>query len=174
MAIKVVSSVLVFTSAIFSSMSHAQSDNQTLLNSFHKYGITKCDRFILEKSPLKGNWNYFISKHGNHGNGIDGTATEVSVIQIFGSKGDTVKIDYSYIQTNKSCFVHSRSTITYPGSCSSNVDGDFWYITNPMPNKDYVTYKNKGGIEMQAKEISVGNFKACIQETSIRNQGAQG
>ena len=173
MVVKVVSSVLVLTSAIFSSMSHAKSDDQTLLGSFHEYGITKCDSFILEKSPLndKNNWNFFISKHGG---GIDGTSTEVSVIQIYGSKGDTVKVDYSYIQTNKSCFVHSRSTTTNPGSCSSNVDGNYWYVTGQMPNKDYVTYKNNGGIEMQAKEISVGNFKACIQEVSIRNQSAHG
>lgn len=173
MVVKVVSSVLVLTSAIFSSMSHAKSGDQILLDAFHEYGITKCDSFILEKSPLNGkpNWNFFISKHGG---GIDGTATEVSVIQIYGSKDDTVKIDYSYIQTNKACFVHSRSTITYPGTCSSNVDGNYWYVTRKMPNKDYVTYTNSGGIEMQAKEISVGNFKACIQETSIRNQGAHG
>ena len=146
----------------------ADSDNKILLNAFHKYGITKCDTFILENSRLKTNWNFFISKHAG---GIDGPVTEVSVIQIFGKKTDTVKVDYSYIQSPKSCFLHSRSTITYPGSCTSNIDGDFWYISNSMPTKDYTTYTNKGGIEMQAKEISVGNFKACIQEINIRKKG---
>ncbi len=168
---KIVAPVLVTSLVAFSSISHAESDNQILLNSFHKYGIKKCDSFILKNSPLKGNWNYFISKHGG---GLDGAATEVSVIQIFGSKGDTVKADYSYIQTEKSCFIHSRTTVTYPGTCESNVDGNYWYISSAMPNKDYTTYKNKGGIEMQAKEINVGNFNACIQETSIRNKGLQG
>lgn len=37
-----------------------------------------------------------------------------------------------------------------------------------MPDKDYTTYKNAGGIEMHAKEISMGNFKACVQEGSKR------
>ena len=173
MVVKVVSSVLVFTSAIFSSTSFAKSDNQILLDAFHEYGITKCDSFILDNSPLndKKNWNVFISKHAEN---FDDTVKEVSIIQIYGSKGDTVKVDYSYIQTDKSCFVHSRSTITFPGSCSSNVDSNYWYVTEQMPNKDYVTYKNNGGVEMQAKEISVGNFKACIKETFSRNQGAHG
>ncbi len=173
MKAKVVSSGLVLFSAIFSSMSHAKSDNQILLDSFHEYGITKCDSFILEQSPLndKNNWNFFISKHMDE---IDSTVKEVSVIQIFGSKDDTVKVDYSYIQTDKACFMNSRSTITFPGACSSNVDGNYWYMTSKMPNKDYTTYKNSGGIEMQAKEISMGNFKACIQETSIRRKGSLG
>jgi len=136
-----------------------------LLNSFHKYGITKCDSFILENSSLKGNWTYYISKHAG---GIDGSATEVTVTQIFGSPGDTVKITDTYIQTSKKCFLHSMWTLTFKGACSSNVDGDAWYVKDPMPSKDYVQYTNAGGVEMLAKDISMGNFKACIQEGSVR------
>jgi len=150
---------------------HAESDDQILLNAFHKYGITKCDKFILENSKLEGNWNMFISKHSG---GIEGSATEVSIIRIWGTENDTVKADDSYIQTPKNCYMHRRSTVTYPGTCESNVDGNYWYVSNNMPGKDYTTYTNKGGVEMQAKEIQVGNFKACIQETSIRKQGSQG
>ena len=150
---------------------HAESDDQILLNAFHEYGITKCDKFILENSRLEGNWDFFISKHAG---GIDGSATEVSLIKIWGVENDTIKVDDSYIQTPKNCYLHRRSTITFPGTCESNVDGNYWYVSNRMPGKDYVTYKNKGGIEMQAKEIQVGNFKACIQETGIRNKGNQG
>lgn len=150
---------------------HAESDDQILLNSFHKYGITKCDKFILENSRLEGNWNLFISKHAG---GIDGSATEVSIIRIWGVENDTVKVDDSYIQTPKNCYLHRRATITYPGTCESNVDGNYWYVTDRMPGRDYVTYTNKGGIVMQAKEIQVGNFKACIQETGIRKKGNQG
>lgn len=150
---------------------HAENDDQVLLNSFHKYGITKCDKFILENSRLEGNWNFFISKHGS---GIDGSATEVSIIRVWGVENDTLKVDDSYIQTPKSCYLHRRSTITYPGSCESNVDGNYWYVSNRMLGNDYTTYKNKGGVEMHAKEIQVGNFKACIQETGTRKKGSQG
>ncbi len=163
--------VLLSLAAAVAGNSHAESNDQILLNSFHEYGITKCDKFILENSRLEGNWNLFISKHAG---GIDGSATEVSVIRIWGTENDTVKVDDSYIQTPKNCYLHHRSTVTYPGSCESNVDGNYWYVSNRMPGKDYTTYTNKGGADMQAKEIQVGNFKACIQETGIRKKGNHG
>lgn len=147
------------------------NDDQSLLKAFHKYGITKCDNFILENSKLKSNWNFFISKHLG---GIDGTATEVSITQIFGSKGDTVKTDDSYIQTAKKCFLRQNWTLTAPGACSSSIDGDKWYIATKMPDKDYTKYENAGGIELFAKEISMGNFKACIQEGSKLISGKHG
>ncbi|WP_133406907.1 hypothetical protein [Parashewanella tropica] len=145
--------------------------DQSLLKSFHEYGISKCDRFILENSKLKSNWNFFIDKHVG---GIDGPATEVTVTQIFGSKGDTVKTDATYIQTSKKCFLRKTWTLTFPGACSENIDGNAWYISKKMPNKDYTTYKNAGGIELHAKEISMGNFKACVQEGSLRKSGSHG
>lgn len=144
----------------------AETDNKILVNEFHKYGITKCDKFILQNSKLDENWNIFISKHAK---AIDDTVKEASIIQIFGNKNDTVKTDDSYIQSKKGCFVHKRSTVTYSGPCSEHVDLNAWYVSTAMPDKDYTTYTNKGGVGMQAKEISVGNFKACIQETGIRN-----
>lgn len=137
------------------------ADDRTLLNSFHKYGLTKCDSFILENSKLQGNWNFFIKKHNKE---IAKDIAEVNVIEIFGSKGDTVKTDHSYIQSPNGCFLTKRSTVTYNGSCSENIDGNSWYLSTEMSTKDYNTYKNKYGLEMQAKEIQMGNFKACIIE----------
>jgi len=148
-----------------SSVIFAQSNEEILLDSFHKYGITKCDAFILKNSRLEGNANLFINKHKG---GIDGPSTEVSIITIYGKKGDSVKVDDSYIQTAKNCFLDSRSTVTNSGSCESNIDSNYWQVSLKMPDKDYTTYKNRYGIEMQAKEISVGDLKACIKETSIR------
>ena len=87
----------------------AVSDDEKLLNAFHKYGLTKCDKFILANSKLKGDWNFFISKHPD----IDGVK-EASAIQITGSKNDTVKTDDSYIQTPKACFLHSRLVAVFP------------------------------------------------------------
>jgi hypothetical protein len=150
---------------------YAESDDQTLLDSFHEYGITKCDKFILENSSLVANWNYFISKHAG---GIDGSATEVSLIRIWGEENDTVKVDDTYIQTPKNCYLHTKLIATYAGSCESNIDGKYWYVSTRMPGKDYTHYENNGGVDMHAKEIRVGNFKACIQETSIRKKGNQG
>lgn len=168
---KIIRLTLFSLFAVMVGNSYAQSDNQRLLNNFHEYGITKCDQFILENSMLTGNWDLFISKHAD---GIDGPTTEVSIIRIWGVENDTVKVDDSYIQTAKSCYLHRRATTSFSGPCESNVDGNYWYISNQMPGKDYVTYKNRGGVEMQAKEIQVGNFKACIQETNLRIKGNQG
>lgn len=147
------------------------NNDQTLLKAFHKYGIKKCDSFILENSALKSNWNLFINKHSG---GIDGPATEVTATQIFGKKGDTVKIEDTYIQTAKKCFLKSNSTLTFPGPCSDSINGSYWYVSTKMPHKDYTGYKNANGVEMLAKEISVGNFKVCIQESFIRKSGSHG
>ena len=140
-------------------------DNQRLLKSFHEYGITKCDSFIIENSRLGNNWTYFIGKHAR---GMDGAATEATITTIWGSKGDTVKTEGTYIQTAKNCYLRQTWTLTYPGSCSENIDGKSWYISTDMPSKDYTTYKNAGGVELHAKEITLGNFKACVQEGSKR------
>ncbi|MCK4874795.1 MAG: hypothetical protein KAR81_05230 [Sulfurimonas sp.] len=161
---------LLFIAIIYfatSSTVFAQSKDEILLGAFHKYGVTACDPFILKNSRLRGNWSFSISKHLE---GIDGPSTEVSLVTIYGTKGDTVKIDDSYIQTLKNCFLHSRSTITNLGSCESNIDSNDWNISSEMPNKDYTTYENKYGIEMQAKEITVGDSKVCIKETSVRTR----
>lgn len=85
-------------------------DDATLLKSFHDYGITKCDSFILENSRLQGNWNYYINKHAN---GMDGIATEVTITRIWGTKGDTVKTEDTYIQTAKNCYLRNTWTVTY-------------------------------------------------------------
>jgi hypothetical protein len=143
----------------------AESNNDILLKSFHKYGITKCDSFIIENSRLKGAWTFFVEQHTNN---IDKEIKEVSIIQVSGSKNDTFKKDDSYIQTPKACYLHKKSTLTFPGSCSSNINFDYWYISNEMLNNDYNEYTNTSGAKLLAKEISVGNFKACIQEYTAR------
>lgn len=168
---KTIRAFTLFLAAAATGSAYAESDDTKLLNAFHKFGITKCNSFILENSKLKNNWDFFMSKHAG---GIDGPTTEVSIITIWGSENDTVKTDSSYIQTPNNCYLYSRLTVTNPGSCESNIDGNIWYISNGMPGKDYTTYTNKGGIEMQAKEINVGNFKACIHETTIRKNGKHG
>lgn len=170
MKIKYAATAIVSLSLLASQASFA-NDDQKLLNSFHQYGIKKCDAFILENSKLTGNWNYYINKHAG---GIDGDTTEVTLTRIWGSKGDTVKTEDTYIQTAKNCYVRTTWTLTNSGTCSSNIDGDLWYISRAMPDNDYTTYKNAGGIEMHAKEISMGNFKACIQEGSKRDSSPHG
>jgi hypothetical protein len=170
MKLTLTSAALSLGSVLFSYHANA-NDDQTLLNYFHEYGITKCDSFILQNSKLKDDWNLFVGKHAG---GIDGPTTEITITRIYGQKGDTVKIDDTYLQTPNKCYLRSAWTVTFPGTCAENIDGNLWYISNPMPGNDYTTYKNAGGIELQAKEISVGNFKACIQEGSKRLSEKQG
>ena len=161
---------VLLPSLIISSASFA-NDSQLLLNRVHEYGIKKCDSFISQNTKLQGNWNFFINKHAG---GMDGPATEVTITNIWGSKGDTVKTESTYIQTAKNCYLRETWTVTNPGSCGDNIDGNYWYVSTEMPNKDYTTYKNSGGIELHAKEISVGNFKACVQEGSKRSSAKHG
>lgn len=152
--------------AMSSGAAFAVSDDQILLNSFHQYGITKCDKVILKESGLQSDWSFFISKHTS---AIDDSVKEASVSQVFGTKDDTVKTDVSYIQSKKACFYHVRNTVTFAGPCKEHIDMNAWYVSTAMNSKDYTEYKNKGGVTMLAKEISVGNFQACIQETSRRD-----
>ncbi len=142
-----------------------ESTNSSLLKAFHKYGITKCDDFIIQNSSLKHNWHFFISQHKQD---IDKEIKEASVIQIHGTKNDTIKTDDSYIQTPEACYLNARFTLTYSGPCSSSIDLDHWYVSEAMPNNDYTEYKNKYGVSLFAKEITVGNFKACIYEYNRR------
>lgn len=162
---------LVLLPSLFISSTAFADDSQLLLKRVHEYGIKKCDSFISQNTKLEGDWNFFINKHAG---GMDGPATEVTITNIWGSKGDTVKTESTYIQTAKNCYLREAWTLTYPGSCSENIDGNFWYVSTEMPNKDYTTYKNAGGIELHAKEISVGNFKACVQEGSRRLSAKHG
>ncbi len=165
--------VIISITAAYLTYSQAALANEEskLLKAFHRYGITKCDKFIKKNSPLKTNWNYFINKISG---GMDGPATEVTITRIWGSKGDTVKSDETYIQTAKNCYLRQSWSLTFNGTCTNNVDGDAWYISTAMPDKDYTTYTNRGGVEMHAKEISVGNFKACLQEGYRRTSAAHG
>ncbi|KHT63284.1 hypothetical protein RJ45_12845 [Photobacterium gaetbulicola] len=165
------SALVVFISTVIFSGHALANDSQILLKSFHDYGIKKCDTFISQNTTLKGNWNFFINKHAG---GIDGPVTEVTVVNIWGSRGDTVKTEDTYIQTPKNCYLRQTWTLTDPGSCSENIDGNHWYVSTKMPNKDYTTYKNSGGIELHAKEIQVGNFKVCVQEGSKRLSAKHG
>lgn len=160
--------ILIFWLILTSCQSLAdKSSNSSLLEAFHKYGITKCDDFIVENSSLKQNWYFVISEHLNN---IDEEIKEVTITQIYGSKNDTIKSEDSYIQTPKACYLNSRHTLTYAGLCSSNINLDFWYVSKEMPDKDYTEYTNTNGIRTFAKEISVGNFKACVQEYSVRKK----
>ena len=152
--------ILSLTSSI-----NAKTNQDILLDAFHKNGINKCDKFIKKHMRLKDSFNVFISKHDD---GIDGPSTEVSIVTIYGTKGNTIKFDDSYIQTAKNCALHSRSIATKLGSCDSVVNPNKWFRTSPMPNKDYTAYKNKLGFDLYAKELNIGGSKVCILEASMR------
>lgn len=151
----------------------AEDDDTTLLNIFHKKGITKCDSFVLEHGKLKGDWHIVTTTHPGLNN--DGFK-ELGLTQVSGKQGDSWKTTQSYIQTSTACYVSKITTVTFPGSCSNsdNIDPEYWYVKDEMKGLDYKKYENKGGITLFAKEISVGNFTACVIEYHSRQQVKSG
>lgn len=143
------------------------TDNQSLLSTFHKHGINKCDKFILENSSLKGNWYYVVDIYPDN---INSKIREASITQITGSLNDTIKLKHTYIQTPTACYLETMDTITFSGPCSANINLDNWYISKEIKWGDYTEYKNKGGVILYAKEITVGNFKACLKEFHARRK----
>jgi len=149
------------------------STDGIVVKAFHKYGITKCDGLISKNTKLMPgtDWQYFLDRQTG---GLEGKAVEATITVLYGSKGDTVKTVDTYIQSSKQCYLRSTWTITHPGTCASNMDGDKWYVSSKMPKNDYQTYENGKGATVQAKEISVGNFKACIREGNFRRTSNHG
>lgn len=162
---------VIFSSLFFCSV-NVQANEQGILDSFHKYGIKKCDSFIKKNSSLEGksNWNYLISKHAN---GIDGPTTEVVLTTLYGSINDSVKTVQTYVESKQKCYLTEQWTISFKGTCQDNVDLNAWYVKDDLSNLDYKQYSNGHGVTMYAKEITVGNFKACLQEGFRQNQGRQ-
>lgn len=161
--------VLICIAAFNTTPAFADDDNATLLNTFHKRGITKCDSFILEHGKLKGDWHIVTSTHP----GLNSeNFKEMGLTQITGKQGDTVEITQSYIQTPTACYVTDITTLTFSGRCSDrdNIDPDYWYVKDEMSGLDYKKYENKGGVTLFAKDISVGNFAACLIQYHQRNQ----
>ncbi len=151
-----------------SNIAIASKDDDSLLQLFHKHGITKCDSFILEHGKLKGNWSFNISSHIGLN---DKNFAEVSGTTVTGKEGDTIKETQSFIQTPSACYVFDLSTVTGQGHCSDNdnIDKNMWYVKDEMDGRDYKKYTNKGGVNLYAKEITVGNFSACVMEYESRN-----
>jgi hypothetical protein len=160
---------LIFIATFSSTPVIAEDDDATLLNVFHKKGITKCDSFILEHGKLKGNWHIVTTTHPSLNND---SFKELGLTQVTGTQGDSLKSTQSYIQTSTACYVTEISTVTFSGNCSDrdNIDPEYWYLKDEMKGLDYKKYENKGGITLFAKEISVGNFTACVIEYHTRNQ----
>ena len=151
----------------------ASTDDQKLLDLFHKHGMNKCDKFILQNASLKNkpNWSLDIEDSGTS---IGKNYPMVTLVVVYGFKGDTVKTDYSFIETPTNCYLSKRSTVSANGSCDDHVDGDIWYIANQLPYIDYTLYYNKGHVPMYAKETNVGNFKFCVQEYRLDNESKHG
>ncbi|QMT59163.1 MULTISPECIES: hypothetical protein [unclassified Legionella] len=141
----------------------ALSDNEQLLKQFHNYGMTHCDKFILMQADLLNKPNRSIDIESPIGELGQGYST-VTLIITYGYKGDTIKQDLSFIETPNRCILTKRATLTSKGPCSQNINPDYWYISKSIPQIDYTSYRNKGDAPMLAKEINVGDFKACIQE----------
>jgi|SRR5690554_308511 len=159
---------------VFAANTAFANNNQRLLKLFHDYGMTKCDSYIIENSGLdeKPNWSVDISKHDGE---VSSKAAEVILTTIYGSKGDTIKQDDVYLQTEKGCYLRTVVAVSFSGTCEKNIDGDFWYVSNPLQSGDYTKYSNAGGTTMYAKDLKLGNFSACVIEyVTSRPQGKHG
>ncbi|WP_029408657.1 hypothetical protein [Thiomicrorhabdus sp. Milos-T2] len=146
----------------------AGKSTQTMLKDFHKFGITHCDEFIQKNTATPGSWKYFINKHPG---GIDGPSTEVALTQISGSRGQSFKTDYTFIQTLKKCFLHKQGQITAFENCDKAVDKNIWKVQFNLPDYDYKRYKDKTGIVLYAKDIEINGNKACLLDYEFRVQG---
>lgn len=162
-------SVLAVVFWVFSPLCTATED--PLLKEFHSYGIKKCDNFIKTTSDLGDSFRYFFSKHAG---GLDGASTEVSMVQIAGEKGNTIKIDYSYIETSNACFLHARRTLTSEGNCNDKVSSRRWQPLSQMNDVDYSAYKDESGMQMFVKDVEYGGVAMCVKEINVRARGAHG
>lgn len=160
---------IVLTASIFTSLpSYAETNKNPILDEFHKFGITHCDEFIQKNTAALGSWKFFIHKHPG---GIDGPSTEVSLTQISGKPGQSIKTDYTFIQTLKQCFLHKRGQVTAFDSCDKAVDSKIWNIQFNLPDYDYKRYKDQKGIILYAKELELGGKKACLLDYEFRTKG---
>ena len=139
--------------------------NNELLRKFHKVGITKCDNLIMNYNSIDNtkhpNWAYEFTYHKEY---KTSPIKQATLIFLYGYKNDSLKTSYHYTQKDKKCTITKESTLTFIGSCSDNINLDYWYVASDMINLDYTKYKNPYGNIMFAKEIKIGNFRGCIQE----------
>lgn len=156
--------LMVFTLFTFSTSTYA-NDTQSLLKQFHSLGITHCDEFINNNVTVKGNWKFFLTKHAD---GLDGPATEVNMVQIHGSKINSLKSNYTFVQTLKKCFLHKTGIIKTNKSCTDSINKDIWKLQYNLPDFDYKRFKNAKGMVLFTKELSE---KSCLLEYEFRTKG---
>lgn len=151
-----------------SSLAIAQDNQPKLLKQFHEFGITHCDEFIAKNTATKGPWKFFMNKHPG---GIDGPSTEVSLTQISGKPGESLKTNYMFIQTLKQCFMRKSGQVMVNDSCQNAVDKTVWNLQYNLPNFDYKRFKDKKGVILFSKEIQLGGEKACLLDYEFRSSG---
>lgn len=137
----------------------AQADLTSLV---HKKGVKVCDTYLSEiQSTIKGNykWDLFHNPNNNK-------QSKSVVIKVFtGSHGDTVHMDYTLQQVGATCYYTKRATITAKGICTSTPDANYWHIDNNMAHLDYLSWVNKGGVQLYTKQL--GNI--CLHEYFLQS-----
>lgn len=144
---------------------NANEANQGLLKQFHSLGITHCDEFINKHVSVNGQWKFFLTKHAG---GLDGPATEVNMVQIHGSKVNSLKSNYTFVQTLKKCFLHKTGHIVSNMSCEDSINKEIWQPQYKLPDFDYQRFKNKKGMVLYTKPLST---KSCLLEFEFRTKG---
>ncbi|GAB6069023.1 hypothetical protein JCM30760_01200 [Thiomicrorhabdus hydrogeniphila] len=161
---------VIATALLLLSWQANASENQNeLLKQFHKFGITHCDNFIKKNTATPGEWKFFMNKQPG---GLDGPSTEVSLTQISGKPGQSIKTDYSFIQTLKACFLHKTGQIIAFDSCDKAVDKKVWNLEYNLAEFDYKRYKDAKGVVLFTKEITMDNKKVCFLNYDFRTKGS--
>lgn len=151
---KTILSVALLTTSLTS-----QADITSLT---HSKGIVNCDSYLNEiQSTIKGNykWDLFHNPNSN-------MQSKSVVIKVFtGSYNDTVHMDYTLQQVGSTCYYTKRATITVKGTCTSIPDANYWSIDNRMPNLDYLSWINKGGVQLYTKQLG----SICLHEYFLQS-----
>jgi len=161
--------LIVTTLLLFSWQANASENQNDLLKQFHDFGITHCDDFIKKNTATPGEWKFFMNKQPG---GLDGPTTEVSLTQISGKAGQSIKTDYSFIQTLKSCFLHKTGQIIAFDSCDKAVDKKVWNLQFNLPGFDFKRYKDPKGVVLFTKEITIDDKNICFLNYDFRTTGS--
>lgn len=135
--------------------------NEQLLISVHKHGVTGCDYPILNavQLPDKSNWQWTVESY----NTSMGNSHELNITLTHGTRNDSVYEQFTVIETKHACYINHTGQITYGTSCNNSVDFQLWRENlDSQPGTDFRFFTNRLGITLIAKELAVGNGRACV------------
>lgn len=142
----------------------------------HEAGVTKCDTAINKVIGSQSSFDIFKIYDSGSGDDIltaspvDKSLKKIEANFVLGNVGDSFLVTLTVIQDVNTCFVSKRTITTFSNTCKNSIDGNYWNKVNDYSTNDYSRYMNPGNVAILAKDIKVGNFNMCIQDTSLDNE----